>query len=150
MKVIFLDVDGVLITAKRCRQGFGIVEPSCVAAVNSLIEQTGAAIVLSSCWRIGCNTRIEVCDLLNGWGVKGKVLGSTPHSYDKTRGEEIQQWLDENERYPVESFVILDDDSDMGQLMPRLVKSTFTDGFTSAHIAEAVEKLRAHGGSGEL
>lgn len=140
-RVVFLDIDGVLITAATCRKGFGIVDPECVATLNELIAQTGAAIVLSSCWRIG-RTRIECCDLLQEWGVKGVVLDKTPHPcYSLTRGKEIQMWLDSNERHAVDSFVILDDDSDMDHLMPRLVKTTFESGLRTAHIEKALELL---------
>lgn len=145
MKIIFLDVDGVLITADSCHKGFGIVEPRCVDALNNLVSNTGAAIVVSSCWRVG-RTRIELCDLLQKWGVKGVVLDKTPHSsFSAKRGNEIQEWLDERRenRDDVEQFVILDDDADMEHLMPFLVQTNFTDGLTEDLADRAGEILLA-------
>lgn len=143
MKVIFLDVDGVLITAATCRKGHGIVDPTCVAAINELVAQTGAVIVLSSCWRIG-RTRIEICDMLSTWGIQAQVLDKTPHDWNVKRGTEIQAWLDEHKerRDDVEAFVIIDDDSDMEHLLPKLVRTDFANGFTVAHIPAALELLK--------
>ena len=143
-KVIFLDVDGVLITRKRCMQGYGIVEPRCVEAINSLLEQSGAAIVLSSCWRVGKNP-VECRELLANWGVKGTVLDRTPMTnYSDTRGDEIQRWIDEYKRHrDIEAFAIIDDDSDMGELLPYLVKTDMENGFTVAHIPKVLDVLAA-------
>src|SRR5689334_9681956 len=135
MKVIFLDIDGVMVNRASYRlpriDGHARAHPDCVSALNHLIEQTVAHMVISSVWRIGGVSFMR--DMLNAWGVKGKVLGCTPdlcHQKDshlivegKERGDEIQAWLDEREKFrgDVESFVILDDDSDMKHLQPRLV-----------------------------
>lgn len=143
MKIIFLDIDGVLINGPSCRAGFGKVAPECVARLNRLIETTGAAIVLSSCWRVG-RTRIECCDLLLEWGVKGKVLDRTRQTVQGgIRGDEIQDWLNEwQERHgPAESFVILDDDRDMGHLLPYLVHTSFMPGLTDDDIEKAAAIL---------
>lgn len=143
MKVIFLDVDGVLITRDSCRRGFATVEPTCVAALNTLIAQTSADIVVSSCWRIGREV-IELRDLLlQNWGVKGKIIDRTPHMGDVTRGCEIQTWLTKRKEHrdDVESFVIIDDDADMDHLIPHLVRTEFVRGFTQRHIPKAVEIL---------
>lgn len=143
MKIIFLDVDGVLINRASCRSGFGKVDADCVALLNQLLEKSEAKIVVSSCWRIG-KTVIEVRDLLNGWGVTpGKILDVTPLNWDWERGQEIGWWLDQRVklRGDVESFVIIDDDRDMGDLLPRLVHTKFEPGLTRADVDAALELL---------
>lgn len=144
VKIIFLDIDGVLITAATCRQGFGIVDKTCVDRLNRLVLETGAAIVLSSTWRIGCKDVGEVKDLLTRWGVKAKILGRTgvAEGTRPCRGIEIGDWLTEyQQRRDVESFVILDDDVDMGPYMRRLVRTDFLNGLQDKHVEEAKRTL---------
>ena len=143
MKIIFLDVDGVLINRAACRAGFGKVDPVCIAVLNKLLADSGAFIVVSSCWRMG-KTVLELRDLFNDWGVTpGRILDRTGRSND-VRGVEIQEWLDQREKHrgDVESFVIVDDDSDMAHLLHRHVKTSMATGLTEEH-AELVKKLFA-------
>lgn len=153
MKVIFLDVDGVLINlscwGKGKRSGLeSRADSRCVKALNHVTDTTGAKIVVSSVWRLGGLKRIR--EILQSWGVTGKVIGVTPDLARTTsnspiliaveRGDEIQAWLDAS-RFSIESFAIIDDDSDMKHLKPRLVKTEFEDGFTMNHASRAIELL---------
>ena len=53
MKVLFLDIDGVLNTPKSIRQyGVDYIDPILVALVSNIVGATGAKIVLSSTWRL--------------------------------------------------------------------------------------------------
>lgn len=131
MKVIFLDIDGVLITRETCRKGFGIVDPNCVALLNKLTDETGAVFVLSSCWRIGQEV-IELREQLIKWGVTGKLIGRTGET-DDIRGKEIARWILDCPR-EIDNFVILDDDKDMGTFMDRLVQTTFEHGLQQEHV----------------
>jgi hypothetical protein len=128
MKVIFLDVDGVLINRRACKIGFGVADPDCVQILNNLIARTGAKIVMSSCWRVG-RTIPEMQQLLDKWRVEGVVIGKTPWDFDVERGVEIARWLGDHRE--VESFVIIDDDKDMGKMMPWLVQTKFEPGLTA-------------------
>ncbi len=147
MKVIFLDVDGVLnhrgSFASGMPGGSKRIAPECVAVLNSIIERTGADIVVSSTWR-GDPNYVRV---LRDAGVRGRIIGRTPDSarkiegtvlFSSCRGEEIQQWITEN---GVDQFVILDDDSDMAHLLPRLVQTSFDGGLTPDHADRAVGML---------
>lgn len=138
MKVIFLDVDGVLITGKL---GWNKPDPECVSALNRLIEKTGAHIVVSSCWRIGREV-IELRELLASWGVIGKVIDRTKE-FQEQRGYEIGDWLMERDKHrgDVEGFVILDDDADMAGLKNKLVQTDFRTGLQDIHITKATEIL---------
>jgi hypothetical protein len=138
IKIIFLDVDGVL---NVIPQGFdefgGIFHPQFVDNLTHVIEMTEAKIVVSSSWRQSGLDFIK-----NMWekrGYPGEVIDVTPSLYLKRggcivfyndklqrhptesvggysipRGCEIEYWLDhESEKFGfVENFVILDDDTD--------------------------------------
>lgn len=154
-RIVFLDVDGVLINlacfslggAKRSGS-HSQAHPDCVRELNRITDTTGARIVVSSVWRHGGLKRIR--DILRSWGVTGKVIGITPDLcrapkdsaiiIATERGDEIQAWLDTT-RFNVETFVILDDDADMKHLKPRLIQSTFEKGLTPEHADRAIALL---------
>jgi len=107
MKVIFLDVDGVL----NCSSEGPVIHSVydiCFKRLDMLkqiVEQTGAVIVVSSTWRFAKMDRLT--EVLESVGME--AFGSTIVSHDDPRHEEIRAWLMENE---VEKFAILDDDDD--------------------------------------
>ena len=146
MRVIFLDIDGVLVTlaSARKKRRPAVADASCVAALNFLVANTGAVLVITSAWRIG--TPIEKFQpLFDSWGIKARVFGSTGQRQD-SRGIEIAKWLKYPapkflEPEPVESFVILDDDADMGMLLPRLVQTNHLVGLTMSDAEQAIKIL---------
>ncbi len=128
MKIIFLDIDGVLNheqfykNRNRHEKEYPLSEicPKSVANLNVLIAETGAKVVISSTWRMG-RTATEMQVLLEGVGFTGEVIDCTPifkESYT-CRGDEILQWTKSNKElldadyYNFTEYVILDDDSDM-------------------------------------
>ncbi len=148
-KIIFLDFDGVLNSMDWLRtfpRGEGPqyeqVDDRAVALLNKIVEQTGAMVVVSSTWRIGRKLpRTELQEILNKHGFKGIVMDVTPRSAHGVRGREIQEWLSAQSRYQIESFVIIDDSSDMAHLMPKLVRTTNDTGLTQEHVDLAVAML---------
>jgi hypothetical protein len=143
--VIFLDIDGVLVTPD-CFRRYGAsgtratANPECVENLNRLIRATGAKIVVSSVWRF----RHDIDEILRRWGVVGEILGGTPVisrgtiSGGDARGLEIDAWLKTS---PAAKFVILDDDDDMGPLRHRLVRTNFSTGLTRAEVERAFDLL---------
>ena len=154
MKVIFLDVDGVLnnephalelrklfeegkISEKEYHYDWDLPYDGSVLPLKHIVEETGAQIVLSSSWRIGCSGPApkRLTDVLDKYDLK--IIDKTCYcvsvekaiklgcditksyygleTYDggkrtilSDRGIEISEWLS---RHPeVESYVILDDD----------------------------------------
>jgi hypothetical protein len=110
MKVIFLDIDGVLNVIPQGRDQYGsIFHPQFEDNLQYLIEQTKANIVISSTWRY---SGLKV--MQNMWrdrGLPGNIINITPiHFNSRYRGEEIDAWLKENQ---VDNYVIIDDDNDM-------------------------------------
>ena len=161
MKILFLDVDGVLNSRdflmrvkSSAEHSSGLsdeheLDPAAVTLLNEIVAATGAAIVISSSWRHD-HSSDEMQHLLNLRGFVGTVIDSTPWQRselslepweDAKRGHEIAAWL---RKHPeVESFVIIDDDSDMAHLRHKLVKTTFDHGLTRSHVVDAIEMLRA-------
>jgi Swiss Army Knife RNA repair-like protein len=152
MKVIFLDIDGVLVNRSSLMAASGAWakgQPSCVAALNEITDKTDAKIVISSTWR-SCGLEM-MQEFLADWGVKGEVIGCTPDLSWRTgqiyaateRGDEIQAWLDLRESAigDVEAFVILDDDADMKHLLPHLVQTEFEPGLTMYDASRAISFL---------
>jgi hypothetical protein len=150
MRVIFLDFDGPIIpilsyppSGKQARAW-----PPCVAALNRITDATGAVIVVTSTWR--ADGFMKTKERLSDWGVTGDMIGITPDLTNRgpvlwnsvARGFEIQQWLDTYDRYPIEAFVILDDDKDMEDLMPFLIHTPFEVGLTEADADLAIKMLK--------
>lgn len=142
MKVIFLDIDGVLnrlgsIEQQRTIhtfQGFVGFEPELVERFNNLVSETGAVIVLSSSWRNSKNWRSDMFQ--NGLNIK-KLIDRTPHLPGKIRGYEIDAWLKVHAN--VENYVIVDDDNDM---LPWHGRHMFQTNYASGLTIEIAEKIK--------
>ena len=137
MKIIFLDVDGVL---NSSHDGFNIQLGTSkhLKLLKQIVDETDAKIVLSSSWRINDKTRLFVKNKLNEYGMM--LIGSTP-DLGGSRGEEIKRWLSET-AYPIEGFVILDDDSDMEEYTHgKLVKTDSNIGLQETDVNKAINIL---------
>lgn len=113
LKVIFLDVDGVLNCYKTVEK-FGVfrgIEQSKVELVRRLVKETGAKIVVSSTWR---KTQDHHCELLRQLNLGRDVIGATPVT-NFSRHEEIKLWLSKHPE--VKGVVVLDDDCRDGSMM---------------------------------
>lgn len=133
MKIIFLDIDGVLnsqlfyTSGRADKIGLGRrsnIDPVAVGYLNDLIRNTDAKVVVTSTWRLG-RTTDELQSILEESGFVGEVIDRT---IDMRRGDdgdcilrgnEILQWM---KAHPAElgcgysdyrHYVIFDDDSDM-------------------------------------
>lgn len=117
MKLIFLDIDGVLNghDAHRHPNGYCGIDPACVYRLNRIVAETGAAIVLSSAWRylIGRGMSFagfKAMMLTYGLDRSAQIIGATVEDeHIPDRGPQIGDWLLD---VVVESYVILDDGSD--------------------------------------
>jgi len=156
MKIIFLDIDGVLNSVESCKdhQDKGIFDDvphrTHISCLNKIIEATNAKVVISSVWRKSASS-LHILRLLSVLGFKGNVIGSTP-IIDDFRGNEIQAWINRFENNKdwinkneglekLESFVILDDDSDMEHLIPFLVQTDGEIGLTDELADKAIKIL---------
>lgn len=141
-KILFLDIDGVLITAgsKVCRSHkMRKADPGCVAQLNRVIRETGARVVVSSSWRLDP----EVYRHLKAWGVEAEFVGKTP-SLGTDRGLEIAAWLSAHKRggNPApRRLVILDDYNDMWPYRDFQVRTDFREGLTKTKADAAIRML---------
>lgn len=107
MKVIFLDIDGVLVNFTSMKlprltldgQDFSthrFYQPA-VVALNRIVRETGAKIVISSSWRGGRDSIPKLQRILDANGVIGEIVGVTP-CYDGTEstGEKLNAWMEKN------------------------------------------------------
>ena len=119
MKIIFLDIDGVLNVIPQGHDAFGgIFHADFVDNLKRIIDETDAKIVISSSWRhSGLQKMLDMWEFRN---LPGEVIGVTPDLYrfldfegERTmvRGDEIQAIL--NIHPEITHYVILDDDTDM-------------------------------------
>ena len=168
MKVIFLDIDGVLNSLDnmsamtlmwktnelihKSRDVFGhLFDERCVLWLKYIISRTDAKIVISSTWR--CKGLQEMQMMFKARGLSVEVIGCTPTIVDEyiinlyassnneaDRGYEIAQWIYEHEQ-ALESYCIIDDDSDMLSMQkPYFVKTDSDIGlnYKAAHQAIAI------------
>ncbi len=131
-KVLFLDIDGVVNhheTHER-HQGFIGIDRNIAPLVAKIIAETDCDVVLSSTWRVHKAGREEVSERVAPFQDITPILG-------KSRGEEIQAWLDKHPE--VERYAILDDDPFMlDSQLPNVFKTSFYFGGLSEHLADKV------------
>jgi hypothetical protein len=108
MKILFLDIHGVVNSATSIRRNRRLIDPHLAFIVRRIaIAIPDLKVVLSSLWRcLGDGREIVEKKIIRCFDV-------TPilHDRDLSRGHEIQAWLDEHPE--VERYAILDDDNDM-------------------------------------
>ena len=105
MRIIFLDIDGVLATNSTYGKGMNnkwnsyMFDPKCVAVLNFILQETGAEIILSSDWRLTYSLQEMREIFAHNYVLKGPI-GFTQDSYGYSeinlvgRADEIKMWLD--------------------------------------------------------
>lgn len=158
LKILFLDIDGVVncaTTAQRHRGVIGI-DPYMALLVDRIVQATGCKIVLSSTWRLWPDSREEVRKQV------GEFISVTPNMPLQggaemcERGKEIAAWIDKwinGEGYfayhcgdggyekVITKYAILDDNSDMlPEQLPNFFKTSWAVGLTQ----EIADQVIAH------
>lgn len=148
MKVIFLDVDGVLNNSETK----DTIDLNKVKLLSSIVKQTDAKIVLSSSWKILNDPKspaykdyIYLIECLASEGLT--LIDQTPGPCHN-RPKEIHQWLEQHPQ--VSSWVSLDDDfgpyeyTTNGLDSRRLVQTHYWEslgGLQEAHVPYAIAIL---------
>jgi hypothetical protein len=106
MKVIFLDIDGVLNCKKTpnpCKFPY-IVDPKLLKRFQRLLKRTGAEVVLASTWRY------DPAGLFSAkhWGIP--FIDVTPDMPKKPRRNEILAWLKDHPN--ARRYAVIDDEDD--------------------------------------
>jgi hypothetical protein len=155
-KIIFLDIDGVLNhldwmgdfppSLDRNNESFwkNHLCPDNIKHLKSLVDKTGADVVISSSWRRavpGEEPYKKIKEWLKDMGCDINIIGQTPQrlSYSE-RYVEISWWLSENKDKPID-YVILDDISDFGPLQHRLVNTDPLTGLVEEDVEKAIQIL---------
>lgn len=163
MKIIFLDIDGVVNSNKWFDSDIfkektkdmsdatlmlvaqhAHIDPEAVQLLNQLVDRSDAEVVLSSTWRIVFSPD-EMTDILQKQGATFSIIDKTPVLYGKLseripRGKEIAQYISKVAVKP-ESFVILDDKNDMANLKKFLVLTDEKFGITIDDVEKALKIL---------
>ena len=151
MKIIFLDIDGVLNSDEYFDKIKNLningiendIDVNKIVLLKKSLDETGAKIVLTSSWRYTRKAQ-ELKQLLLSYGI---IVDCTPF-IDNERGIEIKKWLQEHN--DVQDFVILDDeifDSYDEKLMKKLIKISDTNGINYGeglhpkHIQEIIQRF---------
>lgn len=141
MKLIFLDIDGVLNHELWFKERFNSLkkshgdekffDPKSVGLLNFILSETDAKIVVSSSWRLGRSVD-DLKEIFSKVGVDPSlIIDKTPmlsfqdlkinnqeYHYSVPRGCEIKAWMECNknilgDKISKVRYIILDDDSDM-------------------------------------
>ena len=158
MKVIFLDVDGVLnYIYCKAKSPCGVigVDDCCMDVLSKIVKKSESIIVLVSTWKYGWSDDSEfgyedspirtdflyLTDALNKHGIQ-----LTDRTYDgnNNRGWGIAEWLKEHPN--ATDWVVIDDDmfpdyEEYG-IIPHLVQPSFyTGGLKEEHIKQCLDIL---------
>ena len=147
MKLIFLDVDGVLNSKASFlhRDNPFPIDDDKVDLLAQIVKITGAELILSSTWRGDFDNNMNIIfkrggalTLVEKLKKRGlKLIGKT--GFDVNRETEIRNFLwDFSQNHEIESFIVLDDDI---VHMPQLVKTNWNLGLTPHCVEKAIKML---------
>lgn len=150
MKIIFLDIDGVLNTIDTFKMRkdiyikYGLIIPRIdlyrLEFLKEIVDKTDAKIVISSTWRKSEFDMKELNEVFSLFDLE--VYDVTFIDISGKKGIEISDWLNRNE---VDSFVIIDDEtSDMLWLEKYVVKTRLNGnqtGLLKEHIPYTINIL---------
>ena len=154
MKIIFLDIDGVLndCYTEETFCGFVFVSDEKVALLKEIADSTNAQIVLTSTWRQGWYIKdhfphqsSEDVWLFEALQEKLAEFGLELMDYTENcghRGQEISLWLQKH-KDAVSSYIVIDD-TEENHLQPhtsRLVQTDIDIGLTEYQVEQAIQLL---------
>ena len=162
MKVLFLDIDGVLNAdddfGGRSRpnpmiDGYCGVSMAKARRLAKIIGATGAVVVLVSSWKYDYDDYLTTRDNNVGKYLRNKLRKAGVSIYDTTtrfdtacgeaRGHEIRSWLEEHPE--VERWALLDDevfrDYDKCDIICHMVKTEEPTGLDDVAMAKAISML---------
>lgn len=160
MKIVFLDIDGVLNTSytKETFQGYTGIDNTCIQSFSEFVKKANeiekTEVVLTSSWRLGenkdGNTVMDgyqyIYDTLESVGIT--LFDVTPVCVNEGRGAEITKWLYDHKDLNITGYVVLDDvlhtDYRTLGISKRLIRTSWgspNGGFRKKHIEKALEIL---------
>lgn len=156
MRVLFLDIDGVLnsgdyFTRTKVDDSGGLttagralakLDPVAIEHLNDIVAGDDVKVVVSSNWRKN-HSLSAIRSYLKARGFVGEILSVTPALVNDSgpRAVEIAHWLGQHAAI-VDGFVILDDTWDAGLgFHDHFVRTEWTRGLQREHIAIARSML---------
>lgn len=153
-RCIFLDFDGVLNSvastiayhhlrgpSKTIYSESDRLDPIAIGLLKYLVDATDAEIVVSSTWRLNYSLQ-EFKEIFAqyGWENAPFVSKTIRGGINSVRGDEIKDWLDTRPAsVAVDSYVIIDDDSDMlDDQLSHFVNTNGAVGFTLKNLCHAL------------
>ena len=142
MKVLFLDIDGVvcLHKGKDWDNEEEIFDADCCRRLKEIIDATDCKLVLSSSWRLFPESIRSMFRQFRPFGItKEDFLGRTPLRNE--RGDEIAAYL--KKRPQIETYVAVDDEPFYSSVFPkdRLILTKPESGITEKIKEECIRKL---------
>lgn len=140
MKILFLDCDGVI----NCERTFHKehdqwfpTDPYMAFLVGKIQLETDCKVVLSSAWR----HHTASVEYIHNRIVN--IYDQTPDLDSGVRGEEIKAWMD-SQKYKIEKYAIVDDDSDMlPEQLPNFFKTSWLNGLTGEIAQNIINHLNS-------
>jgi hypothetical protein len=154
MKVIFLDIDGVLNneqTNAKSPDGYIGIGNTLLKRLSSIVKETNARIVLSSTWKSEWDKNESLCSNDGKYMVKkfrqlGLLVFDKIEDIDNslsTRGAAIMKYLEYHSE--VEEWVVIDDDefdfAKYPEIMDRFVHTDHLKGLVEEDVKKAIELL---------
>lgn len=153
MKIVFLDIDGVLNSTQSFmyyhrmgRWGFREFCPIALSNLRYIIERVpGVKLVISSTWRKAFRGKAMECIFDQNSLSPDLIYGYTPaHLSDGYRGGEINEWFrdyEEEGKEKVEAYVVIDDSTDIKPHTRHFVHTDHRVGLTLPDAMKAVKML---------
>lgn len=159
MKIIFLDVDGVLNSLGNIEYSGRIpLDKRCFKLLSKIVKETNALIVLHSGWRFWFDDDMcpmtpeaeEFIELFSEYGLKlhDKTPDFCTEEIKKTRkfglvkAKEIFAWLDMHQ--DVEKYIVLEDlDLNNDEINRHQVTTDGTKGLSDENVRQAIKCLTA-------
>ncbi|MBL8355559.1 MAG: hypothetical protein JNM01_12090 [Delftia acidovorans] len=151
MRVLFLDIDGVLNSTRTSVAHGGYPHELthteafdwvAIKLLQRLCDSSGIQVVLSSAWRLTHDYK----DVAKAFDLP--IIDRTP-SLLGCRGDEIQNWLDNH--VEVTNYAILDDDPDMLESQePHFIHTRGSEGMTWADFSRLCQIFGESPFSGEV
>ncbi len=144
MKIIFLDIDGVINSLRTCyafggyptdlsEEDMSKFDWVAISLIRKACKVQNAQIVLSSTWR----RMYKIEDVAEALGLP--IVSRTPCLLSGSRGNEIQNWLNDN---LVDKYCIIDDDADMLDVQkPYFIQTSAKEGFILRDYRKLIEIL---------
>jgi len=148
VKILFLDVDGVL---NGENYGYGGVDDSLLYLLKTILDETRCKIVLSTTWRLNQATRGILLHFLKARAdinVEDVIIGDTPSLKGKKRAFEIETFLASEQfraHYVCTHWCAIDDLALHAQypsfMNHHFVRTNFRTGVTSSDAFQVVQIL---------